>query len=209
MGEGAAGDLFVASSPEAGRLDLKERPPNYDLSRVVVVGTTGAGKTTFARRLADSLEVPHIELDALHWDSDWTPKGLDEFRQIVGEAISQQRWVVDGNYSVIRDLVWPRTTSVIWLNYPFVTVFCRVFWRTIRRVIQRKELYSGNRESLRKAFLSRDSILWWMITTHSRRRRQFRTLRDEGAFPNLSWLEFQHPRQAEELLNALAGSNQT
>jgi adenylate kinase family enzyme len=189
-------------------LDSKGSPHHYDLSRVVVVGTSGAGKTTFARRLAGSLGVRHIELDALHWDSGWVPKGLDEFRQSVGEAVAQERWVVDGNYSVIRDLVWPRTTSVIWLNYPFITVFCRVFWRTIRRVIQRKELYSCNRESLRKAFLSRDSILWWMITTYSRRRRQFRALQNEDTFPHLSWLEFQHPRQAEELLNALAGSDQ-
>ena len=98
MGEGAAGDLFVASSVDAGRLDSKGSPHHYDLSRVVVVGTSGAGKTTFARRLAGSLGVRHIELDALHWDSGWVPKGLDEFRQSVGEAVAQERWVVDGNY---------------------------------------------------------------------------------------------------------------
>src|SRR5262249_18611627 len=44
------------------------------LARVVVIGTSGAGKTTFAGRLASRLGTAHIELDALHWGHDWTPR---------------------------------------------------------------------------------------------------------------------------------------
>lgn len=177
---------------------------NHNLRRVVVVGTSGSGKTTFARRLADNLAVPHIELDQLHWGPNWRPKDLTEFRQLTAQAVSREYWVIDGNYHVIRDIVWPRAAAIIWLNYPFVTVFWRSLRRTIGRVCGRQELFGGNRESFRQAFLSRESILWWVITTYPRRRREFAALRRENAFPNLAWLEFNSPRQADEFLSSLA-----
>lgn len=48
--------------------------------RIAVVGASGSGKTTFARRLAERLGIPHIELDAIHWGPDWTPARDDDFR---------------------------------------------------------------------------------------------------------------------------------
>ena len=175
-----------------------------DLSRIVIIGTTGAGKTTFAARLARILETSHIELDALFWDADWRPKELAEFRQQVEQAIRQERWVIDGNYRHVRDLVWPRATIVIWLNYSFLTILGRIFSRTVSRAVRGTELYAGNRESLRKSFLSRDSILWWMISTYARRRREFNALWTGNAFPHLTWLEFRRPRQVDQFLNSLA-----
>lgn len=176
---------------------------NHDLTRVVVIGTSGAGKTTFARTLADILTVPHVELDAIHWLPSWTPRDRDEFRQLVAKAVSQDRWVVDGNYSAVRDILWTRATTAIWLNYPFILVFGRVFWRTLQRVVRGEELFSGNRESFHKAFLSRESLLWWVITSHSRRRRQFRALFDSGVFPGLPLLEFKNPTHADQFLEFL------
>lgn len=177
---------------------------NEILNRVVVIGTSGAGKTTFAARLGDILETSPVQLDALFWDPDWTPKEVAEFRRQAEQAIAAERWVVDGNYRHVRDLVWPRATAVIWLNYPFLTIFWRIFWRTVWRAVRGTELYAGNRESLRKSFFSRESILWWMISTYVRRRREFNALRAGNAFPHLAWLEFRRPRQADEFLDGLA-----
>ncbi len=92
---------------------------------------------------------------------------------------------------------------MIWLNYPFVVVFWRVFTRTLKRLIRREELFSGNQESFRLAFLSRSSLLWWVITTHSRRREEFGALRRERVFPHLRWLEFRRPDQGERFLESL------
>jgi adenylate kinase family enzyme len=179
---------------------------NEALIRVIVIGTTGVGKTTFASQLADVLETSHIELDALFWNPDWVPKEMSEFRHLVREAIAQERWVVDGNYHYVRDLIWPRATAVIWLNYSFLTIFWRILWRTVSRAVRGTELYAGNRESLRKSFLSRDSILWWMISTYARRRREYKALRSGNTFPHLAWLEFRRPQQADEFLNSLAAT---
>ncbi len=118
-----------------------------EFHRIVVVGSSCCGKTTFAKRLTELLQIPHVELDALHWGPNWQPRPLDEFRRLVqaflslpgrgqGEghvsnANSQDSWIVDGNYSIVRDLFWPRATQVIWLNYSFPTVFRRAVSRSL------------------------------------------------------------------------------
>jgi adenylate kinase family enzyme len=171
-----------------------------DLERIVVVGSSCSGKTTYARRLSTILGTPHIELDALHWLPNWVERPLDDFRARVAEAASSDRWVVDGNYGKARDLIWPRATSIVWLNYGFPTVMARALRRTLRRALSAEELYSGNKESLRKAFLDRDSLLLWVITSFRRRRRNYTELRRNNAFPQLSWLEFRASSEAERFL---------
>src|SRR5205809_1832315 len=86
--------------------------------RVVVVGTTGSGKTTLAGRLAQRLGVPHVELDALHWEANWVEAGDEVFRERAARALTGSAWVVDGNYSKVRDIVWGRADMVVWLDYP-------------------------------------------------------------------------------------------
>jgi adenylate kinase family enzyme len=176
-----------------------------DLRRVAVVGTSCAGKTTFAAALAAGLQVPHIELDALHWRPGWVPAPREAFRQAVATATSAERWVSDGNYGVVRDLVWGRATAVIWLDYPFATVLGRALYRTGRSALLREELYSGNRESFAKALLSRDSILWWVVTTWRRQRREYRELFEQGAFAHLEVVVLGSPREADSFLQRYAG----
>ena len=176
-----------------------------DLERVLVIGPSGAGKTLFARQLAATLACPWIELDELHWGPNWAQRSEAEFRALAETAIAGPYWVVDGNYGVLRDLLWPRATSVVWLNYGFATVLLRALRRTVRRVARREQLFSGNRETFGEAFLSRKSILYWVITTHRRTRRGYEALRRSGQFSTLRWVEFQGPWQAEVFLRELKG----
>ncbi len=89
------------------------------MKRVVVIGTSCSGKTTFASQLADELAIAHTELDVLHWLPDWQMRPIEEFRLLVAEVAAQDLWVIDGNYSKVRDIIWPRATHLVWLNYPF------------------------------------------------------------------------------------------
>lgn len=84
------------------------------LQRVVVVGMSGAGKSTVARRLALALGAPHVELDALFWGPEWEPRMPADFRRDVDAAAGGGRWIVDGNYGSVRHLVWPRATAIVW-----------------------------------------------------------------------------------------------
>ena len=83
-----------------------------------MIGTSGAGKTTTARQIASVLSVPHVELDTCRHGPSWTetPDGL--FRDRLSEALRGDTWVADGNYTVAREVVWPRATTVVWLDYP-------------------------------------------------------------------------------------------
>jgi adenylate kinase family enzyme len=174
-----------------------------NLQRIVVVGTSCSGKTTFARKLAQALALTPIELDAIYWKPNWCPRPLEKFRALVEKAIAGKCWVVDGNYSKVHDLIWKRATHIIWLNLPFYLVLGRVLHRTVRRILLREELFSGNRETWKLMFLSRDSILWWIITTYHRRRREYRAFFEQNRETHLACIEFRTPSQANEFLHSL------
>jgi len=139
--------------------------------RFNVIGTSGSGKSTFAKNLAASLDLKHIELDAFRHEPNWREAPDEIFRERVAEAVTAERWIVDGNYGIARDLVWPRAEVIIWLDYSFPRVFWQVFTRTIRRSVKREVLWNGNRESLWKAFCTRESILLWVLQTYWKKKR--------------------------------------
>jgi len=169
-------------------------------ARVVVVGTSCSGKSTFARDVARLAGCPRIELDELHWGPGWQPKPHAQFRQLVGQASAADAWVADGNYGAVRDVLWPKASAIIWLNYSFPRVLWQALKRTLHRCITREPFWHGNRESLRRSFLSKESILVWVLTTYHRRQRELNALRASGVFPHLHWVEFRHPAHARQWL---------
>jgi adenylate kinase family enzyme len=174
-----------------------------DVRRVVVIGTSGSGKTWMARTLAARLGVPHVELDELYWEPNWTGASTERLRERVLEAASSERWIVDGNYSKVRDLVWPRADTVVWLDYSLPVVTWRVVVRTLRRMLTREVLWSGNRERFGTTFLSRDSILLWAWQTHPQHRRRYPAAFAETAHAHLSVVRLRSPRAAEDWLRSL------
>jgi len=171
--------------------------------RIVVVGVTGAGKTTLARTLAASLHVPHIELDALHWEPNWVMAELDVFRDRVARVVAAERWVVDGNYSKARDLVWSRADTLVWLDYSFGLTFARLLRRTLARITTGQQLYSGNRERLRTQFLSRDSLFLWAIKSYREHRASYLELFASHPYRHLQVVRLETPRAAEMWLRQL------
>ncbi len=137
------------------------------------MGTTGSGKTTVGRRIAEALGVPFIEMDALNWGPNWTERPLEVFRDELAEAISGPSWVLDGNYSKVRDVYLPRVSTVVWLDYPFLVNFWQLLTRTLRRGIKGEVLWNGNVERLATHFFTRDSLILWFFKTYRRRRRTY------------------------------------
>lgn len=169
--------------------------------RINVVGVTGSGKTTLARRLSARLGIPHVELDALFWGPDWTETPDDVFRKRVRQALAGERWVVDGNYSRIRDIIWPRADTIIWLDYSFPRVFARLFRRSLGRVFSQEALWHGNREGWRN-FASRDSIFLWQIKTYRSKRQRYLTLMRRPEYAHPTFIHLTSPEQTEVWLSS-------
>lgn len=176
------------------------------LRRIHVVGTSGSGKTTLARRLAQRLDIPHVEMDALFWGPDWTPAPRELFRERAAHALGGDAWTTDGNYSKVRDIVWGRADTIVWLNYSLPLVLWRVTWRTLRRSLTREELWSGNRETLGNAFFDRDSIVLHALRTHRRRKQQYPELLHRPEYSHLHLVELRSPRQARRWLKEVERS---
>ena len=144
--------------------------------RINVKGTSGSGKTTFSRELARRLELPFVELDALHHGPNWYQPSADEFSVRVREALEAlpDGWVIDGNYEgKLGSLVIDAADTIVWLDLPFPIKIRRLWRRTVGRIRDDVELWSGNKESWRGAFWGRDSLFWWMVKTHVRHKRQW------------------------------------
>ena len=104
-----------------------------------MVGNSGAGKSTVARQLARNLGVPFVELDAIYHQAGWAPLTAGEFRARVAGVTAGDAWVIDGNYSAVRPLVWARADTVIWIDPPRHRVMRQVIWRTFRRAAFRQQ----------------------------------------------------------------------
>lgn len=172
--------------------------------RVVVVGVTSSGKSTLAETLAKRFGLHYIELDALQWEPDWQGAPLEVFRARVQKATDAEKWVVAGNYHVVRDLIWPRAEAIIWLDYPLLTVLRQLTQRTFRRWWTQELLWGTNRERLWGHFKlwSTDSLYHWLFKTYWRRKREIPMLLSQPEHKHLILVRFSHPKATQAWLES-------
>ena len=133
--------------------------------RVLVAGGSGSGKTTLAARVADTLGVPHVEIDALFHGPGWTPR--PQFEADVEAFSSGPAWVTEWQYGEVRALLPRRADLLVWLDLPRSTVMRQVVWRTLTRRLRRQELWNGNLEAPLWTVLTDDEhIIRWAWNTH-------------------------------------------
>jgi adenylate kinase family enzyme len=170
--------------------------------RLVVVGISGNGKTTLSRRLGARLGLPVTELDALNHQPGWTEASDEDFRRDVEAVMSSpEGWVLDGLYQrKVGDLILREADTLVWLDQPLPLVLWRLVTRAVRDIVTKRDLFNGNRQTLRFAFFTRDSLVGYAIKQHFRQRRAW-----PGAFdahPNLRVVRLRSPREVEAWLEA-------
>ena len=157
------------------------------IERINVIGTSGSGKSTFGRNLAGILGFPFIEMDALYWKPNWQEPTDEEFESKVKAATEDSHWVLDGNYSRTTSIKWRHVQQVVWLDMSFVRTVFQVTKRCIKRSLNQTEFWpgTGNRETLRKAFLSRESVILWSISSYGRNRRRYSRMMQSPEFSHI------------------------
>ncbi len=184
------------SSSDCEKLDASIR-------RICVVGTSGSGKSTMADNLAQALHIPHLELDSVHWLPGWQERDREETRRIVGQFIQAEAWIIDGNYSWLRDILLPRAQALVWLDYRLGVTLWRLWWRTLRRGLSHELLWGTNRERLAEQFYKKDSIFLWALQTYKRHKKQYSKITDNPDYAHLKVYRLGSPRKADTWLAAL------
>lgn len=176
------------------------------IQRVNVIGTSGSGKTTFARKLADVLGLPFVEMDGVYWGPNWTEPAPVDFFARINAITEQSQWVLDGNYSRTTPVKWRTVQMVVWLDMSFLRTIGRVTARCVRRSLGKTEIWpgTGNRETLKKTFLSRDSVILWAITSYNRNRERYSTMMKSPEYDHIWFVRLRSPNQVEHFLRVAA-----
>jgi len=168
-----------------------------------VVGTSGAGKSTLAAGLARALDADFLELDSVFHQPGWVPLAREEFSRRVAAAVAGERWVIDGNYtSQVKDLVWARADTVVWLDLPRRTVMRQVIARTLRRGATRRELWNGNRERWRNLTTldPEQSVIAWSWTHHATYRERYGGAVEDPAWAHCRFVRLRSAREVDAFL---------
>jgi adenylate kinase family enzyme len=167
-----------------------------------VVGNSGSGKSTLARQLAAAINVPHVELDGIFHQPGWQPLAEAEFQEAVERATRQDGWVIDGNYSAVRPIIWARADTVVWLDLPRGTVMRQVAWRTFRRAMTREELWNGNREPWQNFFSwnPEKSVISWAWHRHATYRARYSRAGADPANGHLRFVRLKNRRDSRSFL---------
>lgn len=163
-------------------------------ARILVAGTSGAGKTTVAARIGGVLALPHVEIDALFHGPGWVPRASfeDDVRRFAGTA----RWVTEWQYDAVRTVLADRADLMVWLDVPRRRVMRQVVARTLRRRLRRERLWNGNVEPpLWTLFTDPEHIVRWAWTTHSRTAQRVAALRSRR--PELTVVRLTGRREAD------------
>ncbi|MEI6665865.1 MAG: hypothetical protein WCL53_06885 [Chloroflexota bacterium] len=178
--------------------------------RIVVLGDSCSGKSTLAERLARHLDAPYVELDAVHWQPNWTSLPDDQFRAHLDAIAEGERWVVAGNYRRIAEpTLWPHADLIVWLDLPLTLVLPRMVRRTWRRWRTHELLWGTNYEDPWQHFRlweTKKNLFSYRVTTSRARRAEFAALMDATQRDGRRFVRLCSPREIEAFASAFEAS---
>jgi adenylate kinase family enzyme len=169
------------------------------VQRVLVAGISGAGKSTFARELGRRSGLPYVELDAMYHGPGWEP--IPTFEDDVADLVAHERWVVDSHgYATVRDLMWSRADTVVWLSFGRPVVTGRAIRRSFVRARDQEALFNGNTESFRR-WLDPEHPIQWSVRAYASRREELLRRFTDPAYAGLTKVRLRTPRAAQRWLD--------
>jgi hypothetical protein len=99
------------------------------MKKIVVIGSPGAGKSTLARKLGDTLDIDVFHLDRYFWEPGWMEKSLEARIKIQQQLVQGERWIIEGTYLGSSDGRLNAADTIIFLDMPISLCL----WRVIKR----------------------------------------------------------------------------
>lgn len=174
--------------------------------KINIIGTSGSGKSTLARRIAAELALPYIEMDRLYWRPDWQGTPDDELLATLANTLdATPGWVLDGNYNRTRPVKWRDVDMVVWVDCGFTRTLRQAVARAFKRAWHRQELWpgTGNRESFRRSFFSRESIIIWTIKTWRSNRERYEADMQNPQYAHIQFIRITSRQRADALISTL------
>lgn len=169
------------------------------MQRVLVMGSSGSGKSTFAQRLSEITGLPIVSIDALFWKPGWVESERTEFRERMAKVTRRPRWIMDGNYtSAAGEARREVADTVIWFDLPRATCM----WGILSRIAKsygkvRPEMAPGCPEKI-------DFEFFRYVWRYRAQQRPVLVKYFEGLRPDQSFVCFTHRSQADRYLTGLA-----
>lgn len=154
------------------------------MRRVLVIGSGGSGKSTFAKRLGELIDIEVKHLDKFYWQPGWTKPAKDDWLQTVTELISGESWIIDGNFSGTLELRLNHCDTIVFLDMP--RLMC--LWRIVKRRLRYRNRFRPDMAEGCDEKLDLDFINW--VWTYSRRSRPkvVRLLQEHSGSKQVVWL---------------------
>jgi len=145
-------------------------------------------------------------MDAIFWGPDWYWPSDEAFFSKLERAIDGDSWVVDGNYTRTIPIKWKRVQTVVWIDYPFLRTLFQSLKRAANRAWTKEELWpgTGNRESFRKSFLSKDSVILWSVQNYWKVKKKYLRLSADKRFEHVEFVRLTSPKNSRLYLQAIA-----
>ena len=173
------------------------------MKRIIVIGSIASGKTYLAKIISEKFSIPYTDIDDLYWLPGWTRRPKDELYELARQAVSDQKWVLSGNNSGIRSMIFANADTVIWMDIPFRICLWRCFKRAIGNLVNHDELCNGNYESLGRLFFSRYSILLWLVTTYAKRKKTCLEIMRNPEYKHINFIRLRNDHEVAEFVRSL------
>ncbi|HHZ8493427.1 TPA: AAA family ATPase [Enterobacter mori] len=174
--------------------------------KINIIGTSGSGKSTLARRIATELSLPYIEMDRLYWRPDWQGTPDEVLLKTLAETLAATPgWVLDGNYNRTRPVKWREVDLVVWVDCGFLRTLWQAVTRAFKRAWHQQVLWpgTGNRESFRRSFFSRESIIIWTLKTWRSNRERYEADMQNPQYAHIRFVRITRRQEAEALISSL------
>jgi adenylate kinase family enzyme len=125
------------------------------MRKILVIGSGGAGKSVFATRLGEVLQIEVLHLDKFYWRPGWTEMPKSEWRKTVEQLLQRDAWIMDGNYSGTLDLRLEACDTVIFLDISRLVCLWHMLKRGLKyRNVSRPDMAEGCHEKVDPKFIS-------------------------------------------------------